>query len=111
MIINLMPQGREDLLEVTKHGEVLTVNGVDFDLSPIGEGDTLPVTAIDSHWFLDKVERNRGVLELTLLLPIPWNYSQEQAFPVPLVDVPDGRVIFPAPLPISETESPAEMGQ
>ncbi|CAH0317456.1 hypothetical protein SRABI89_05115 [Pseudomonas koreensis] len=111
MKIYLIPQRRDDTLEVIKNGDVLTVNGEVFDLSPIGEGDTLPAGAIKSIWFWDKIERIDGELILTLLFPNPWNYSQEQAFPVPLVDVPDGPVIFPAPLPMAETEYPTEVDQ
>lgn len=111
MKINLTPQRREDTLEVIKQGNILVVNGETFDFSPMADGDTLPATAINSIWFLNKVERIGGELELTLLLPNPWNYSQEQAFPVPLVDVPDGPVLFPAPLPIAETEYPTEVDQ
>ncbi|RRW68250.1 hypothetical protein EGJ53_00405 [Pseudomonas fluorescens] len=111
MKINLTPQRRDDTLEVIKQGNTLVVNGETFDFSPMADGDTLPATAISSLWFLNNVECIGGELELTLLFPNPWNYSQEQAFPVPLVDVPDGPVVFPAPLPITETESPAEVGQ
>jgi hypothetical protein len=100
MLIKLMPARLDETLEVIKTGEVLTVNGEDFDLSLIGEGDTLPASAISSNWFFDKVDRVGGELVLTLNLPLPWNYSQEQAFPVPLENVPDGLVAFPQPLPV-----------
>lgn len=99
MKIYLSPQRRDDTLEVVKRGDILTVNGEDFDFSPVGEGDTLPHEAISSIWFAGSVERIDGQLTLTLLLPNPWNYSQEQAFPVPLENVADGPVAFPAPLP------------
>ncbi len=105
MLIKLSPLRRDDTLEVIKTGDVLTVNGEDFDFSPIGEGDTLPALAISSTWFLDKVCRIEGELVLTLFLPLPWNYSQEQAFPVPLQSVPDGSVVLPKPLP---SEPPVE---
>lgn len=99
MKINLIPVGRPETLEVIRSGDLLTINGEDFDFSPIGEGDTLPATAITSTWFMDKVERLNGELELTLILPLPSNYSQEQAFPAPLENVPNGPVAFPQPLP------------
>ncbi|RBL69796.1 hypothetical protein C3E98_019065 [Pseudomonas sp. MWU13-2625] len=98
MIINLSPQRREDALSIIKSGDVLTLNGEVFDFSLIQEGDTLPASAITSPWFLNKVERNGGELELTLIFPNPPNFSQEQAFPVPLVDIPDGAVQLPQPL-------------
>jgi hypothetical protein len=108
MRINLSPQRRDDTLEVIKTGDVLTVNGEDFDFSPIGDGDTLPASAITSEWFFDKVDRIDGKLVLTLILPNPFNYSHEQAFPVPLENVPDGLVVFPGPLPESELEMAPE---
>ena len=109
MKILLSPQRRDDTLEVTKYGDVLTVNGEPFDFSPVGEGDTLPREAIESMWFAGPVHRIGGELVLTLLFPNPWNYSQKQAFPVPLEDVPDGPVEFPGPL--SEEESAEKLGQ
>jgi len=102
MLINLSPQRRDDTLEVVKAGDVLIVNGETFDFSPIGEGGTLPATAISSIWFFDKVDRIDGQLVLTLFLPLPYNYSHEQAFPVPLESVPDGPVVFPQPLPVDQ---------
>lgn len=109
MKIILSPQRRNDTLEVIKNGDVLTVNGEEFDFSPVGEGDTLPRQAISSLWFAGDVDRIEGELTLTLLFPNPWNYSQEQAFPVPLEDVPDGPVAFPQPL--SEEQAMAKLSE
>ena len=78
---------------------MLVVNGESFDFSPVGEGDTLPMSAINSMWFAGDVSRADGELSVTLMLPNPWNYSQEQAFPVPLQNVKDGAVALPKPLP------------
>ncbi|WP_460410452.1 MULTISPECIES: hypothetical protein [unclassified Pseudomonas] len=100
MRINLIPQRRDDTLQVFKVGDALTVNGEIFDFSPIVEGDTLPAFAVSSDWFVDKIDRVDGELVLNLILPNPWNYSPEQAFPVPLENVPDGPVDFPQPLPV-----------
>lgn len=108
MRIILSPQRRDDTLEVIKYGQVLTVNGQVFDFSRMAEGDTLPNSAINSGWFAGDVEKENGELTLTLLLPNPWNYSPEQAFPVPLENVPDGLVIFPGPLPAPEVETALE---
>jgi hypothetical protein len=108
MRIKLSPQRRDDPLEVVKNGGILTVNGEDFDFSPVGEGDTLPANAISSQWFFGEVNRLNGELELTLILPNPRNYSQEQAFPADLVNVPDGPVAFPLPLPEVPGETVSE---
>jgi hypothetical protein len=108
MKIILSPQRRDDTLLVIKRGEVLSINGEEFDLSPIKEGDTLPREAISSEWFAGNIERVNGVLTVELFLPNPWNYSPEQAFPVDLVNVQDGSVLFPGPLPEPEAETVAE---
>lgn len=99
MRIKLRGQRRDDTLEVVKLGDTLSINGESFDFSRMVAGDTLPCSAISSEWFDGDVERIGGELVVTLILPNPWNYSPEQAFPVDLVDVPDGVVVFPGPLP------------
>ncbi|WP_454863376.1 hypothetical protein [Pseudomonas hormoni] len=99
MRIKLSPQRRDESLQVVKSGAVLTINGEDFDFTRMVAGDTLPASAITSVWFPADVEHTGAELVVTLTLPNPWNYSQEQAFPVDLVDVPDGPVVFPQPLP------------
>lgn len=103
MNIILVPQRRDDTLTIYKSGDVLVINGEAFDFARVGEGDTLPVTAISSEWFVSDVERVDGELILSVLLPNPWNYSQEQAFPKPLINVPDGIVELPKPLDITES--------
>lgn len=105
MIIKLSPVRRDDTLEVWKLGNILTVNGERFDFSRMAEGDTLPRSAISSEWFAADVGVMGGELVLTLVLPNPINFSPEQAFPVDLVDVPDGPVSFPLPLPESEVQA------
>lgn len=99
MKIVLSPQRRDDVLVLEKDGDALIVNGERFDFSPIGDGDTLPAIAIFSSFFADRVERVGGELELTVLLPLPANYSHEQAYPAPLLNVADGLVGLPQPLP------------
>lgn len=102
MKINLLPQRRDDALTVSRVGAVLTLNGETFDFSQMAEGDTLPASAISSGWFAGDVHKTGGELELTLILPLPVNYSPEQAFPVPLEVTADGPVALPQPLAISE---------
>lgn len=99
MRIILSPQRRDEHFTVIKSGDKLTVMGEEFDFSHIRSGDVLPASAVSSMWFLDKIERVEGELVLTLLFPNPSNYSPEQAFPVDLMNVPDGPVVFPLPLP------------
>jgi len=105
MIIKLVGQRRDDILEVVKDGDTLVLNGEAFDLSRINDGDTLPQQAIESEWFAGSVDRVNAELVLTLILPNPWNYSPEQAFPDDLVNVLDGRVELPKPLPNGDVDS------
>lgn len=109
MIINLSPTRRDDALEVFKSGDTLILNGEAFDFSPLSLGDTLPASAVSSEWFSGDIDRTEDGLVLTLFLPLPWNYSPEQAFPVPLENVPNGPVVFPGPLPEPVMELPPEI--
>lgn len=104
MMIKLSPQRRDDRIEISKLGKSLIINGEVFDFSPMNDGDTLPRSAISSIWFAGDVEMEAGEVTLTILLPLPANYSQEQAFPVDLVDVKDGVVELPLPLEIVYSE-------
>lgn len=106
MIINLSPQRRDDTLRAARTGDSLAINGEVFNFAQLAEGDTLPWAALGSEWFAGDVERIGGQLVLTLWLPNPWNYSQEQAFPAPLLNVPDGEVLFPQPLPTESEAAP-----
>lgn len=99
MKIQFTPQRRDDELVISKAGDVLTLNGEAFDFSQISNGDTLPVGAIKSTWFAGPVMRVNKELILTLVLPLPANFSQAQAFPDPLLKVADGVVVLPQPLP------------
>lgn len=95
MIINLVPQYRESEVALSKQGDTLTVNGVDFDLSAIPDGATLPVSAIDSAWFAGDVERVNGTLSVSLYLPNNVGSSALARFPGPIVDPDDGVVELP----------------
>jgi hypothetical protein len=103
MRIILSPQRRSDTLSVFRSGSVLFANGESFDFSNMGDGDTLPRSAISSEWFAGDVEKADGELTVVLILPNPQNFSPEQAFPVPLENVPDGPVALPQPLPEIES--------
>lgn len=105
MIIEFHPQRRDDTLEVVKNGDILTINGVDYDFGPLPDGATLPMGAVDCLWVAGPVHRSDGELIVPLLLPLPANPSPEQAFPDDLFDVQDGPVELPAPLPSVEAES------
>ncbi|WP_433739837.1 hypothetical protein [Pseudomonas putida] len=104
MIIKLSPVRLDGTLKVSRAGSALNINGKLFDFSQMVDGDSLPASAISSEWFAGQVDNVAGVLELTLILPLPANCSQELAFPEPSLSVPDGPVILPQPTPIPEPD-------
>jgi len=95
MIIKLTPQRRDDALTVVKQGDILIVNGAEYDFSSIPEGATLPADAIDSDLFSGPVERVGGELKVTLTLPHGPNPSHAVAFPEQINVVADGPVALP----------------
>ena len=95
MKIFLSPQRRDDTLSVVRRGGLLIVNDEPFDFPAVEEGDILPRSAIESDWFAGDVTRVNGELELTLILPNPANFSQAQAFPVPLTITKMGQLSCP----------------
>ena len=95
MIIQLSPQRRDDTLAVTKQGDVLTINGTAYDFSQLPDGGTLPADAVDSEYVIGSVNRVKGELELTLLLPHGADASEAARFPQPIIDPADGKVELP----------------
>lgn len=97
MIINLTPI-RSDWMQptVSVAGDVLTVNDIEFDLSPLGEGDRLPPDAVDSPFVVEAdITRTGGDIVVTLLLPIGPHAPEASRFPVPIIVNTDGPVTLP----------------
>jgi len=95
MKIKLSPQRRDDSLSVFKQGDVLTINGTDYDFTDLPDGGTLPAEAVDSEFVIGSVNRANGEIELTLLLPHGPNASEAARFPRPILDPADGEVELP----------------
>ena len=93
MKIKLIPQYRQDELRVTRAGDVLTINDVDYDFGPLPDGATLPSDAIDCPWIMGPVERVGGQLNLTLLLPIQRAIFMDDL--PDIVDPADGVIALP----------------
>lgn len=110
MKIHLFPQRRDDALFVVRSGSSLIVNGETFDFSPMADGSTLPAAALSSSWFFGQVDNIGGELAFSLILPLPVNYSQAQAFPA----CPTGRWPYRSRCPAMnrlESKSQACRGQ
>lgn len=95
MHVTLSPVRMDETLAAARAGDVLILNGVEFDFSPLPEGATLPAEAIDSDWIVGPVERIDGELHLTLRLPHGPNPSQAVAFPDPIHATEDGPISLP----------------
>jgi hypothetical protein len=95
MKIKLSPQRRNDTLTVTKKGDILTINNIEYDFSVIPDGATLPNDATDCAWLASDVERIDGVLNLTLILPSKANASEAARFPQPIINPADGILELP----------------
>ena len=95
MKINLSPQRRDDTLTITKQGDVLTINGTEYDFTDLPDGGTLPADAVDCEYVFGSVDRVDGEIELTLLLPHGPNATEAARFPEPIIDPADGEVELP----------------
>lgn len=104
MHITLIPTRNDDRLTLYRRGDVLTVNGQDYDFGPLPEGATLPREAVDCPWLASDVTRDAGQLRLTLILPHGAEAGEDARFPAPLALTADGPVTLPETHP--EPEAP-----
>ncbi|HCR1215533.1 TPA: hypothetical protein ONA18_001169 [Pseudomonas aeruginosa] len=99
MIIKLSPYaplpGSNEHLSLSRTGDVLTVNGQPFDLTPLPEGGELPAEAIGSEWFAGSVVRRADRIQLILRYPLAADASGAARFPEPLLIDADGPVELP----------------
>lgn len=112
MKIALSPQRRDDAIAVSKSGDILTINGTAFDFSALPDGATIPAGEVPCDWIMGPVERVGGQLQLALILPHGPKPSHAVAFPVAIVDPPDGVIVLPAdPAPVEQAieEEPANV--
>lgn len=94
MKIHFSPQRNEQRLTVSKSGDVLTINDVEYDFTPLGEGEQLPAGSIDCDWITGNVTRKDGAIELCLLLPHGTDAPQQTLFPETII-AEDGVVPLP----------------
>jgi len=95
MKLILSPQRLDGTLTITKQGDVLTINGAEYDFTSLPDGGTLPADAVDSEFVIGSVDRVGGELELTLLLPHGADASEAARFPEPIIEPADGEVELP----------------
>jgi hypothetical protein len=97
MKISFTPQ-RSDIppLQVSKLGDIPTINGKAFDFGPLSEGEILPASAVVCPYVAGDVSRVEGELQIMLILPHGASPPKNVAFPDPIINPPDGDVQVPA---------------
>ena len=98
MRISFSPCRGDVQLDLSKAGDVLTINGEDFDFSHVTEEDPVRLGDMACEWLLSDVVRKDGLLELTLLLPYGAGAPAEMRFPQPVFVEQDGPVALPKPV-------------
>lgn len=104
MHIKLSPIRNDTALTLHRAGDVLTINGIAYDLSGIPEGATLPRAAVACDWLGSDIERIGGALHLTLLLPHGANAPEAARFPAPIINPANGDIALP-PHSLEEAEA------
>jgi hypothetical protein len=95
MRIDLSPVRSDDPLSLHRAGEVLSVNGLAFDLSPLPDDATLPQAAVGCPALASDIRREGGQIRLTLRLPHDQDAPAAALFPDPLDPAPQGPVDLP----------------
>lgn len=95
MILRFSPVRADEQLNVSRQGDMLTVNSVALDFARLSEGATLPVEAIGSSNFVAPVERVDGTLVISLRLPHGVDAPESARFPADIVNPEDGQISLP----------------
>lgn len=83
-----------ELLTVSVSKDVITINGIDYDFSPLVDGDSLGSDAIESRKFLGMITRTGKDINVTLQMPYRDGAPESVTFPTP-VSVKSGKVKVP----------------
>ena len=94
MHITFSPIRAETALAVTVAGDTVIINNAAFDLSQLGDGDRLPMGAVDCALIVSDITRSDGKIRLTLALPHGIDAPENIRFPAP-VDATDGPLSAP----------------
>lgn len=103
MKIKLSPVRMDEQMNANLIGDTITINGLEFDFSPLKEGDVLPTGSVNCSWILGEITRSSGEVCLTLVVPHGANAPHETRFPAAF-DVPMTVVAGNVHLPPYEAE-------
>lgn len=102
MKITLTPQLRADTLSLSSQSDVLTVNGTEYDFTPLAEGATLPRAAVTLNLLASDVTRIDGEVCLSLILPHGPDAPPEALFPQPVTVTEPGPIPLPVTYPLED---------
>lgn len=90
-------------LSASVSGEILKINGDEFDFSPISEGMQLPGEAVGSRWFPNlPITRINGELTVTIKLPVSERTAEDVRSPgTPMFVIVDKGIVT---LPDTQSE-------
>ena len=99
MRIKLSPCRMDGSLSLMRLADkVLKINNDTLDLSGIPAGATIDAAGLHPM-ILGNIEMAQSGPEITIVLPIGANASEEQRFPADIVDPPMGTIALPQPDP------------
>ncbi|QKV20230.1 hypothetical protein [Oricola thermophila] len=85
MRISFCPQRRDDHVTASVSGDVLTVNGEQFDFSSLPDGASIDAADVPCDLVIGSIARTGGEIGVTLILPHGPMPSHDVAFPEPVV--------------------------
>ncbi|TPM39390.1 hypothetical protein FJ951_27170 [Mesorhizobium sp. B2-2-3] len=111
MRISFAPQRRDDALALAKSGDVLTVNGEQFNFNGLSDGDAIKVEDIPCEFIVGNVTKIAGEVHVTIVLPHGPSPEVWQTCPGDIENVPDGTVDVPSNTWSETTETAVEGGR
>lgn len=112
MKIKLWPDFIEGPLAASVNGDVLTINGEEFDFSGIPEGHRLPASAVANRFFMtgssEFIERKGKTLYLTIKFPVYLDSPEGIRNPPDpiIIDARSGQIKFPDASSVKSEDAP-----
>lgn len=85
----------DDILDLSRAGDSLIINGDAYDFSDIPEGGCRDRSDVGCDWILSDVCRSGGQICLSLVLPHGPDAPHDRLYPVPVAVPDDGPIDLP----------------
>lgn len=90
--VSFSPQRSDEKLTLCKQGNILIVNGREYDFTDMPDGSTLPKEAFGSNYFIGNVDRSGDKISVKILLPYGAGSPSSVLYPSPINISDDGEV-------------------